>query len=630
MSLKKWIAFSCSILLMCVLVPNALFAGQYKEAPMLAELVKAGKLPPVEGRLPKNPGVEQVWDEIGVYGGDWMQVWKGLGDKWGQVAYYMEEFLLDFTPDGKSLVPNVAESVDVNENYTEFTFHLREGMKWSDGEDFDADDVLFYWEHMVVPKTFGKEIKPCHYTEVDGEKILNKVEKIDKYTFKITHAAPFPKFLEQMTIQAKQFFAPEHYYKTILPEFIGEEKALEIAKERGFPDIKNFGKWTGYYFWIYKERPTIRAWRPINDPTEQRYIFERNPYYFKVDPESNQLPYIDRIIYDLVEEDSIILKVLAGEIDCKLIDDISNYTLLMENREKGGYRISKWISADGASTCIQLNQTVEDLGLRELFQDVRFRKALSLAIDREEINEIVHEGLETPRQAALVDGLPYSSKKWSNAYAEYDPESAAKYLDEIGLPWDKEHKYRLRPDGTELVVLVDLERTGVREKVTELVKKYWEDIGLKTIVKVQDRGLFEEKRNSNKLQVGVTGFGVFDFTLRPITMLPMRQQDVWYGEYGLYNETNGEKGVKPEGDIALLLDYWNKIMAASTQEEVDLYANKIVDLHTKNIWIIGTTGMPPELYVVKSRLHNFPEGLIEVDELRGAGIANPNQFFIRE
>ena len=462
--------------------PAAKGGNQWHESPMLHDKVVAGQLPALAQRLPKDPFVEKVVEEIGEYGGDWNMTWNGLGAKWG-IGSTTEEAMFRFTPDGKAVVPNVAKSVKINDNYTEFTITLREGMKWSDGTPFTADDVLFFWDELLVPGTYSKQVLgyPAFYTIVDGKKVLCKVEKIDASTVKITHAKSFPTFLQRMAIDTKWFFAPAHYYKTILPKFIGQEKALEIAKKHGFGDVTAWLKEVGYYYWQYPERPTLRAWVPMNDATDTRWILQRNPWFWKTDAQGNQLPYIDRIVIDLVEDKLVPMKAIAGELDCQSLSS-AEYTLIKENEKKGDYRVINWKSAGTASNTVEVNQTVKDPGLRALFTDQNFRAGLSVAINRNEVNEIVYGGLQVPQQASILEGLPYSSPTWSKKYAEYDPAEAAKFFDAVGLPWDKDHKYRTRPDGSELLMLVHYATNPTNDQVFELVKKYWEVRGH------QDRG----------------------------------------------------------------------------------------------------------------------------------------------
>jgi peptide/nickel transport system substrate-binding protein len=602
--------------------------NEWHEAPMLHQKVTSGGLPALAKRLPKDPMVEKVTEEIGQYGGDMNLTWQSYsGDKWSLM--FTEEALFRFAPDGTTVVPNVAKGVDINADYTQFTIHLREGMKWSDGEPFDADDVLFYWEHMLIPETFGKKLYDCYFTtDAKGEKVRAKVEKIDQYTVKITHAASFPLFLERVAIDNKWFFAPEHYYKTILPEYIGEAKALEIAKARGFGDLKTMGSWTGYYYWVFPDRPTLRAWVAKNDPASDRFIMERNPYYWKTDAEGNQLPYIDRIVVDKVGKDQVQLKRLAGEVDLATIDT-ADYAVFQSNREKGKYRVLKWKSADVGVT-FHLNQTVEDLGLRKIFQDVNFRAGLSHAINREEINNIVYDGLLTPRQASLLPGLPNYSAAWEKKFAAYDPKLAASFLDKAGLPWDAAKRYRTRPDGSELTIILHAESNATQDKVVELVTNYWDKVGVKTVVKMVDATYYHELKYSNQHQLGVTGFGVFNLAFRPDVLVPLRVLTEWFGHYGLWRSSGGKQGVKPEGDVMLLLDYWDKLVASTNKADVTKWADKIVELHARNVWVIGVAGISPQLVLVSNRLRNVPDGLYYCDELRSFGVANASTFFIRK
>jgi peptide/nickel transport system substrate-binding protein len=359
---------------------------------------------------------------------------------------------------------------------------------------------------------------------------------------------------------------------------------------------------------------------------------ERNPYYWKVDQEGNQLPYIDRITHDLIEDREVInLKAVAGELDFQGRHiRIENFPLFMESREKGDYRVLRIKKGDGSKVTFNPNLTCKEPVLRQLFADDRFRKALSVAIDRDEINEIVFQGLGTPRQASIIEGGAFYSEEWANAYTEYDPDKAATLLDEIGLKWDNEKKYRLRPDGQVLAVTIESREGKTEETTSELVKSYWEEIGVKTAVKIEDRSLFESRRDGNDMEIALWDYSAFNFLLDPLQMVPVRHQYYWYGTYGLWNEMNGAQGEKPTGDVARLLELWSVILSAQTTEERDAAAEEIVKLHTKNIWSIGTVGQNPSLFIVKNNLRNVPqEGVIDDDVLRTPGNLDPWQFFFK-
>ena len=623
-----WLAVLCVIMSL----PLMGFAAQYQESPILAEKVAAGDLPAVEERLPENPYVQKVVEEIGQYGGTWRRAWKGVSDKWGP-AKLGEEFFMRFLPDGSGLEPNLAENLDVQEDSKVFVFTLRKGVRWSDGEPFDADDVLFYWEHIVQNKgIYEKPIPWWLKGPKHGEVAL--IEKVDQYSFKVSFNEPFTRFPEVFTYEGKEFYAPEHWFKTILPEFVGQEKVEAIAKEKGYANAKDYIKWRWKYYWIFPEVPMMRPWVPVNEPSEQRFIMERNPYYWKVDAKGNQLPYIDRIVHDFIEDPEVInLKAMSGEIDFQGRHiSFDNYPLFAENAEKGDYRIIRFIGSSGAIVPLAPNPTCKDEALAELFRDVRFRQALSLAIDRDEINEITQLGLGEPRQASVVSGGPYFSEEWEKAYIEYAPERAIALLEKMGLKKDSDGEYFLRPDGETLAVVIEAyEYQSTIPAILELIKATWEDVGIKTAIKIEERSIWEARRETNDFEIAVNpSYDAYDFLMDPLQMIPMRYHQPAYGMYGKWFETNGAEGVEPPAEMARLMELWNVILGAQTKEERDAAANEIVKLHTDNIWTIGTVGEIPAIHIAKNNLRNVPEGLVSSDVMRTPGNAEPWQFFFKE
>jgi peptide/nickel transport system substrate-binding protein len=573
--------------------------------------------------------VEKVTEEIGKYGGDWKMPWSGPNDRWA-VGMPTEEALFRFNKDGSAVEPNVAKGFEVNKDSTEFTIYLRKGMKWSDGMPFTADDVLFYWEHMLTKETFGKKIYDAYYSvdPVTGEKALAKVTKIDDYTFKVVHKYPSVMFLERVAIDNKWFFAPAHFQKTILPEFVGQEKALEIAKKWGFEDVKSFLVATGYYYWINPQIPTLRAWVAKNDPNSDQFIMERNPYFWKVDSEGNQLPYMDRIVATKVQDPAQrLLGTLAGDYNL-LNFDFKDFTVLKENEKKAGFRVLSWTSPSWSSAGIQLNQTIPDPNLRKLFQDIRFREALSVAVDRKEISEIVTNGLGAPVQASVPEGLVGFQKGWSDQWSKFDVNRANQLLDELGLTKRDKNNFRLNADGSDLTITV-IEGSTSSATFLELVKKYYQAVGIKMDVKVVDQGTQQELKYSNKIPATTENISLVNVAFRPDTLVPLRVLTPWFGHYGLYTSSNGKEGVKPEGDIALILDYWNKIKSSTSKEEINKWGNEISKLHQKNQWVIGYAGPTPTLVIASNKLGNVPKNLVNSDEFRGIGHAHPSQFYIK-
>ncbi|MGO4542623.1 ABC transporter substrate-binding protein [Paenibacillus sp. 2TAB19] len=602
-----------------------------KEAPMLAKLVADGSLPPLAERLPVQADVmvEPVVEQIGQYGGDWTMAWTGPGDKWS-VGQPTEEALFRFNKDGSGVEPNVAKGYEVNENSTEFTIHLREGMKWSDGKPFTANDVLFYWEHMLTKETFGKAIYDAYYSvdPVTGDKALATVTKVDDYTFKVAHKYPSVQFLERVAIDNKWFFAPAHFHETILPELVGEDKALEIAKQWGFEDTTAFLKETGYYYWLYPQIPTLRPWVAKNDPNSDQFIMERNPYYWKTDPEGNQLPYLDRIVATKIQDPSQrVLGTLAGDFNLSAFGT-QDFTVLKENEKKGDFRVITWQQPAWMTSGIQLNQTIDDPNLRTLFQDIRFREALSLGVNRTEITEIVTNGIADPIQASVQEGLVGYQEGWADQWSSFDPDRANALLDEIGLTKRDKNNFRLFPDGSD-VTLTIMDSSEESANYTELLKKYYEDMGIKTNVKLVDQATLQELKYSNQVPVSIENISVVNVAYRPDALVPLRVLTPWYGQYGLYVSSGGKEGIKPEGDVAKILEYWDQIKAAGTAEEINRLGDEIVKLHKKNQWVIGYAGPTPTLIAASNKMGNIPEDLIWADEFRSLGAAHPAQFYLK-
>jgi len=602
------------------------------EAPELAEKVGTGDLPAVEERMPKLEDImiEPVFDSIGQYGGDLRFPWRGKKDKW-TLEKMTEEALFRFKLDGSGVEPNVAKGYDVNEDATEYMIYLREGMKWSDGVAFTADDIVFYYNEMVLKETFGKSPYNCYYSvnPETGEKTLADVTKVDDYTVKVKFADSSVLFLERLAIDNKWMFAPKHYMEQLLPHIVGEAEAMKKAEEMGFSDIKTLGKYTGYYYWIVQDRPTLRPWLLKTDTEAAVARWERNPYYFKADAEGKQLPYINSIVCQKIESsDNIILESIAGNVDINVFE-LTDFTLLMENRDAGDFRVTQWSGTDWAGNAVVFNQGVEDVKLREVFTDIRFREAMSVAVDRVELAALVTDDLGSGQQASVPEGLVNFKEGWADKWSDYDVERANTLLDEMGMAKGSDG-FRTYKDGSDFelnIFQIEIDSTSEMGEFEALIKKYYEAVGIKTNIKVVDSTYGEELIQSNGIVAQTFVPALFNVALRPDNIVPIRNYRSWYGSYGLYYSTHGEQGEKPEGDIALLQEYYNIIQSATDKEVVDEYSQKIIDLHEKNQWIIGYTSPKPRIVLVKNNLKNVPSKLIYCDEFRGYGHSKLQQYY---
>jgi len=613
---------------------------EYHEAPMLAKLVKQGKLPPIEERLPEEPLVVVPEEKVGQYGGTWRRVWKGPSDRWG-IYKLCEAHLVYWDKEGGKFLPGVAKSWDVLEEGRVYVFHLRKGMKWSDGYPYTAEDIVF-WVEDIIGNDDITPAKPSWY-RVGGKPV--KVEAIDDYTVKFEFAQPYALFLLQVAYSTGFTGAPKHYLKQFHPKYT----PMEEIEKKMVEGVHN--TWVDLFndkndFIENLELPTIFTWRPITDPTGQFYILERNPYFWAVDIEGNQLPYIDYVRHEYVKSDEVmLLKAISGEIDMQwrhigtLGSGAGNFTLLMENAKSGGYRVLKWTTANGSVSQVMLNVSdPTDPVLGKIFQDVRFRRALSLAINREEINEILFNGLAEPRQASFVSGSPYYDPEWEEAYAGYDPDRANRLLDEMGLKWDSRHEYRLLPDGRPLRFTVQV--TGqVHVDVWTMVKEYWKRIGVQIEIENLERSLYYERLDAHDFDAQVW---LMDRAAQPLAdpfyIIPGGSQYStswyigwmdWISAY-LNGEEPPEDAIEPPEEVKRLVNLWEKIKVTADPERIEELMKEVTKIHRENLWMIGTVGEDIVPAVVKSNFRNVPEKLVTDDILRSPLNAMPMQFYIEQ
>ncbi len=490
---------------------------------MLADLVKAGKLPPVDQRLPVNPRVITPKEKVGTYGGTWHRAYKGLSDRWGPTKL-MEEHILQWQWQGSApkAVINTAEKWEQNADASEFTFYMRKGMKWSDGQDFDTNDVKFWYEDVYL----NTDLYPTHGNTTGMEnpdKTPFTLAIVDQYTFKIKYKAPKPLFA---ILAAKSsigptggpdFAMPEHYMKKWHPKY-----GVQADIDKKLADLK-LTKWTELWssgggatmdfqgpmqFWFLNpDRPVINAWKMMVPPPADPLVEERNPYFFKVDTDGNQLPYIDGIQHALFSDQQVFnLWLISGKIDCQFrYTDSGSFTLYKENEAKGGYRVQKNITA--SVQCFYLNINNPDPVLAKLFDTPDFRHALSIAINRKEINDLIYNGLLNPMQACPVHGSPNFDEEFTKMWAEYDPKAANALLDGLGLKMGSDGKTRNRPDGKPLQFIIESQDTTGSQGLDECnqVVKYWNAIGVGASYKNAERTLYEQHCHDGALDCGRWG-----------------------------------------------------------------------------------------------------------------------------
>jgi len=574
---------------------------KFHEAPMLRVKVAAGELPPVEQRLPEEPLVVQPYEEIGQYGGTIHGI-ATSPDQWDDTIFTHIPTVFYWSNDCTEIFPNYGASYEFSKDKKTITIRLRKGIKWSDGHPMTAEDILFWWEDEIL----NDELTPVKtFHELAGK--LPEVEKVDDYTIRLHYAAPCGARLGHFICIFAFRPDPKHYLKKWHIKY--NPRADEIAKEEGYDHW-----WQAFNYhvnhWASQQDvnlPVLGAW-VLKERTTTRKIYERNPYYWKIDTAGNQLPYADKLITDIVSDMEVVnMKAMAGEVDfvgMPLL--LENYPLFKENAKKGNYRVFLWNTTNGSECSFLPNLNHKDPVLRNIFQDVRFRQAMSLAINRDEINELVFMGTGIPRQVTVFPNASYYKEQWGKAYAQYDPAKANQLLDEMGLKWDSEHKFRLRPDGKTLAITIEFwAGEAPLTAICELVKEYWEKIGIKVALKSEERTFYEQRTAAGEHDVGVWETDRCMegriFSQPPKGWFSAPQWATWFN-------TKGETGEEPPEVLkkyVRLIDEWQTTLMGS--KEYKQLAQKVFDTFAENIWIIGTVGLAKRPIVVKNYLRNLPE-----------------------
>jgi peptide/nickel transport system substrate-binding protein len=622
--------------------------SQYQEAPMLAALVAAGQLPPVEERLPLNPRVLKPYDSIGEYGGAWQRAFRGASDRFGvhtTIAEHLLEIYQENNGGDMTLYNNVAESYEVNADATEYIWHLRKGMKWSDGVEMSADNAVWWYENVYL----NSELAPNRrYDNVRQQDYLTGIEKVDDWSFKCTYSRPNPTLPLGVvrgeawgTVGGLNFMVPHHYLQDYHPDFADEDFLNGVIAEK---EVNSWVElWMGGQigmFFFNPDLPMVGPWvMKVTVPAE-RIIQERNPYYYQVDPDGNQLPYLDEVTHLFYEsQETFNLRLISGEVDCQFrMVQIADYPLLKENEARGGYEVKTWVA--DSSGGYSVNPTPRDdagnvdEAQMAVVSQADFRRALSMAINRVEINELVYNGLSNPRGAAPVPGSPVYKKEYEELWASYDPDAANELLDGLGLTERDRDGLRLRPDGRPLVLRMDVDANpgSADEKQHTLVAEYWKEVGINTVINAMERSLRETVFFSDRHSVVAGGISN--------TSVPL-SFDAWHNGPGAgwgrwvrtpAGETPPDLAVEPPADepIYEMFDLIQQAYSTIDINEAHETLKQALDIFYNQCYSIGTVGASPQPVVVSNRMKNVPNNVVQANALMQINMAQPAQMYIDE
>ena len=590
---------------------EAVAMGQYQEAPMLSDLVSSGALPPVDERLPSTPGVlPNAEGSAGNYGGIVRRGFKGVSDRWGPTK--MQDRGLGWYDQDLNVQPRLAESWSINEDASEWTFNLREGAKWSDGAPFDASSFQWWYENDLQNTDINPGINPRW---MSGGVVMG-VESVDDYTVKYSFQEPKPLFIYETLRTTRRIYLPGHYLNQFHWELTEDQDKLQADTEAA-----GFNAWNEYYedrrwWYLNQELPSMGPWVADNELSSELFVMKRNPYFPLVDQDGQQLPYVDQVNHRLFETNDVFdLRIIAGEIDFQGRHvALDSFTLYKENEEAGDYSV--YLGFASGHTAIQLNQTTKEPRLRELFQNTDVRKALSVAVDRVTLNELVFDGLLTPRQYSPLSSSPQSNPEQASAYTDYDTDMANQLLDGAGYSDKNAGGQRLWPGSDDPISFI-VEGTAAPgtqgEDAALQIVKYFADVGITATYQYFERSLYTEHFRANEIEAAFWGG---DRTVLPIVAPWIFEGTMidrpWGVAWGLHRSTGGvdpNSEEPPEGHW--IWDIWelqDQIAVEPSDDRRNELFQQVLAIWAEELPMIGYLGESPSLVIVKNGFVGYKAG----------------------
>ncbi len=617
-----------------------------KEAPQLAELVKAGKLPPVAERVGQDPVVIKPLREVGKYGGTWRGGFTGPADFWnGFRCCSGPDHLMFWDYTGDKVVPNLAKSLEMQDGGRAWLVHLRRGMKWSDGKPFTADDFVFWFEDIYQNKDLVPT--PSATMAINGKQ--GAIEKVDTYTVQFKFPEPYfmlPDVLAGSTDLAGQGFAyrgmggfaPAHYLKQFHPKYAGQAELDKKVKEA------KFDSWVRMFLakndWaLNPELPVLSPWKTVTAINTPTWTLERNPYSVFVDTAGNQLPYIDRVVLTLGENLEVInLRAVAGEYDFQQRHlDLGKLPVFIENQAKGGYKVYLDPGDYGGDMIIKFNLNYDaDPEIAKWFNTADFRRALALGIDRDQINETFWLGTGTPSSVVPADGNKYNpGPQYRKLWATLDVRKANEMLDKIGLAKKDAQGFRLRSDGKGRLRIEIMTLGGQFVQFTqiaEMIREQWKRIGIDLTVQEVERSLALKRTAANEQQLGAwNNDGSEHLFTFPLHVFPFELAAVASSGplYVKWFHSAGAQGREPEPKMRELMEKWKKAFGVPEKERIQL-GKEVWKIAAEEVYIIGVIGMGPAsmgVRVVKTNMGNIPSRQYNSPDGKTPGISRPMTFY---
>ncbi len=603
-----------------------------QEPPALTEAVAKGELPAIAERMPRPVLLtpETAVRQAGKSGGDLKTlVTRAKDTRLFSVFGYARLVGYD---EALSIVPDIAEKVEIVDGRV-FTFTLRKGHRWSDGHPFTTEDFRYFWEDVANNDELFPTGPPVLLT-VEG--VPASVEVIDEVTVRYSWPEPNPFFLPRLAGAVPQFiFRPAHYMRKFHrkygdPDFIAKE--VEAAGARNWAQLHN--RRDNMSKFDNPDLPTLQPWYNTVAPPTTRFIGKRNPYYHRADGLGQQLPYLDKFVFQVTGSGLVPAKTGAGESNIQARGlGFTDYTFLKESEERSEFDVRLWKTARGSQLALYPNMNAADPVWRALARDVRYRRALSLSIDRDELNAVIYYGLCLPGNNMVLPASPLYDEERHQRWAQFDPELANDLLDEIGLTERNEEGIRLLPNGELLEILVETAGENTEEvDVLELIHDSWLDVGVKLFTKPSQREVLRNRVYSGEAVMSIWfGYdnGVPTADMSPAEFVPVSQDSFHWPKWGQFRQTRGMSGEAVDMPIPQKLlelnEAWIKAPNSAEREKIWL---EILEIHAEQVFTIGLVGEVPQPVVVAKGLKNVPEeGLFNWDPGAQFGMHRPDTFY---
>ncbi|MFO1153150.1 MAG: ABC transporter substrate-binding protein [Rhodospirillales bacterium] len=607
-------------------------AADFIETPALARAVAEGRLPPVAQRLPQAPRIidpAAAGGSNGVHGGTLRLLMSQPKDTRMMVVYGYSR-LVGYTADW-TIAPDILASVQIEEGRV-FTLRLRPGHRWSDGAPFTSEDFRFWWEDVANNADLSPG-GPERYLLVDGER--PQVSFPDATTVRYAWSKPNPFFLPALAGSRPEYiFLPAHYLKAFHPAYTDKDTLKAKVKEaNGRNWTSLFNQKGSPYRNDNPELPSLEPWVLATTPPSTRFLFARNPYFHRIDTAGRQLPYIDEVAMMIVGAGLIPAKTAAGDADLQARNlSFENYTVLKQGEARHPFTVRLWKSAQGSALALYPNLNATDPVWRTVLRDVRFRRALSLAIDRHEINEVVYYGLAQEGNDTVLPDSPLYEPLFSTAFAGYDLAAASRLLDEMGLG-RRGSGTRTLADGQPLTLVAETAgEDPTQVAILQLIRDTWQEIGIQLLIKPEQRELMRNRVFSGDAILSAwTGLenGLPTPQLSPQELAPTSQQQLCWPKWGLYYETNGRTGepvdLVPARDLLDLNAAWVTTADVDRQREI---WQRMLTIRAEQAFSIGTVRGVPQPVVVNSQLRNVPaQGIYNWEPGSFFGVYQPDTFW---